>query len=137
MTDKQDITEDLVQAIYKAWLNVPGSANEFDLIRMAIRAHEAAKTASPAGERANKLSRRWMAMINYAYQCRDDIRSSSGHTPRSSELRLLEEEMRAALAAQPEPAAQDKYVEFEGMTGVQILRAISKARATTKTQGGA
>lgn len=67
--------------------------------------------ASNAGEReASKLVQRWMGMIDYAYQCRDDIRSSSGATPRSSELRLLADEIRAALATKPQAGdvAQDK-----------------------------
>lgn len=63
--------------------------------------------AREAFETPAKTVQRWMSMIDYAYQCRDDIRSSSGETPRSGELRLLAEEMRAALqwaASQPQDA---------------------------------
>lgn len=86
-------------------------------------------TASNAGVlEASKLVRRWMGMIEYAYQCRDDIRSSSGDTPRSSELRLLADEMRAALASKPpqtdkgetngQPHRPDRALEVDHEQGI-------------------
>lgn len=72
-----------------------------------VRAALASKPVAPPAREATKLVQRWMEMIDYAYQCRDDIRSSSGATPRSQELRLLADEMSATLSATtPAPAGQ-------------------------------
>jgi hypothetical protein len=58
---------------------------------------DTAPVSGVAPSDVDKTVRRWMSMIEAAYQCRDDIRDSSGNTPRSYELQFVADEMRAAL----------------------------------------
>lgn len=89
---EQDLSRAEIDAIVYACRQA-GDDSTYAIVRAALRA--SAPQGAPID--ANKIVNRWMGMIEYAYQCRDDIRDSSGNTPRSYELRLLADEMRAAM----------------------------------------
>ena len=50
----EPMTEAEASKVYKAWLNTPGSANEFDLIRMAVAARDAQWQAAILADREKR-----------------------------------------------------------------------------------